>query len=220
MLSAQRVFRYCVYIWVSTILICYTIAVSLGHVPLWLPMISDCAITAPEKYIFRLGFISGANYMFISSLLYFIYFKSHVERDKQENKSSAMFVPPIVSLILAFVASLAVAVVGAVNEREDMNVHEGAALTFFAMLLLYMALTTIQVRTHVCNTNTHCTFIIYFPLLLSEAARVCSYDSTAEADTERERERIHIPSLDSLPARFCVNVSRNTTTRGRRSPRV
>lgn len=163
-LSAQRVFRYCVYIWVSTILICYAIAVSLGHVPIWLPMISDCAIIAPEKYIFRLGFISGANYMFISSLLYYIYFKSHAEKNKEKNKASIMFIPPIASLVLAFIASLAVAIVGAVSEREDIHLHEGAALTFFAMLLLYMALTTIQVRVHISKMKIQYSYIHHFAL--------------------------------------------------------
>ena len=34
---------------ISTIAICYTLFVVLGHGPAWLPMISDCAVTPPEK---------------------------------------------------------------------------------------------------------------------------------------------------------------------------
>lgn len=36
-----------------TIFLCYGIAVGLGHVKAWLPMISDCAVLPPEKYPFR-----------------------------------------------------------------------------------------------------------------------------------------------------------------------
>ena len=52
-LSAQVIFRICVYMWVSTIIVCYIIAVSLGHVPAFLPMISDCAVAAPESGALR-----------------------------------------------------------------------------------------------------------------------------------------------------------------------
>ena len=39
-----------------TIFLCYGIAVALGHVKAWLPMISDCAVLPPEKYPFRYVF--------------------------------------------------------------------------------------------------------------------------------------------------------------------
>lgn len=56
-------------IWIlTTIFSCYAIAVSLGHVPLWLPMISACGDTPPEQYIFRYGLLSGALLLVVLAL--------------------------------------------------------------------------------------------------------------------------------------------------------
>ena len=124
----------------------------LGHVPFWLPMISDCAVYPPEKYIFRLGFISGANWLFISSLLYYLYFRAHDKEDSTYEMLGPdagiprMKIPPIASLLLATLASISVGVVGAVSEDESPLLHKCAALSFFSMLQLYMALTTYQMN--------------------------------------------------------------------------
>ena len=170
-LSAQVIFRICVYMWVSTIIVCYIIAVSLGHVPAFLPMISDCAVAAPERYIFRLGFISGANWLFASSLLYYLYFRAHSSNSSNDNgcggddddeKNNSVDdsatdqprgpgaarhglhwrvhfrIPPIASLVLAFLATISVAIVGAVNEMENRALHSFAAMSFFTLLQLYV----------------------------------------------------------------------------------
>ena len=156
LLSAQCVFRVCVYMWVSTIIVCYITAVSLGHVPAWLPMISDCAVSAPEKYVFRLGFISGANWLFASSLLYYLFFRAHASGGADAGAGAGaggalgwrvkFGIPPIASLVLAFLAAVSVAVVGAVSERENGKLHGFAAMSFFTLLQLYMVLTTYQMK--------------------------------------------------------------------------
>ena len=93
-----------------TILLCYTLAVVNGHVPAWLPMISDCAVYAPEKYPFRLGIVIGA------SLLAF-----QVVNTYNVNKSSALAKP---MAVMAVFASAGLATVGVVNERENDNIHD------------------------------------------------------------------------------------------------
>lgn len=57
-----------------------------------------------------------------------------------------MKIPPIASLLLATLASISVGVVGAVSEDENSLLHKCAALSFFTMLQLYMALTTYQMN--------------------------------------------------------------------------
>ena len=94
-----------------TILLCYTLAVSLGHVPVWLPMISDCAVYPPEKYPFRWGFVVGATLMGVQNVLIF-------GADKPYSKSKT-------SLVLGLLASFCLSVVGVVNEEEDNLIHSG-----------------------------------------------------------------------------------------------
>ena len=94
----------------ATILICYTTAVALGHVPVWLPMISDCAVAAPEKYPFRLGLITGA--VLLEVVIVIVY-----------NAETAVFSKDKKCLVIGTVASVAIGVVGAVNEEENNTVH-------------------------------------------------------------------------------------------------
>jgi len=117
----------------TTILLCYTLAVSLGHVPAWLPMISDCAVYPPEKYPFRIGMIISSCLIYLSALFFYFYigFKSTTK--------SAWDKPAIV---LAGIASTGLAVVGAVNEDEDMRVHSTAAVIFFFCYEAFMCITT------------------------------------------------------------------------------
>ena len=94
----------------ATILSCYVIAVSLGHVPVWLPMISDCGVYAPEKYLFCCGLITGSVFVFGEAILLY-----HAEGKAFSNSR--------LSLILSSVASVGMGIVGAVNEKEDPVLH-------------------------------------------------------------------------------------------------
>lgn len=47
-------------------------------------------------------------------------------------------IPPIASLVLAFLATISVAIVGAVNEMENRALHSFAAMSFFTLLQLYV----------------------------------------------------------------------------------
>lgn len=53
--------------------LCYIIATSLGHVPYWLPMISDCLVFSPEGPFARWGLVTAQNLLLLSILLIFCY---------------------------------------------------------------------------------------------------------------------------------------------------
>lgn len=93
----------------GTIFLCYGIAVWLGHVPVWLPMISDCAVDSPEKYPFRLGMIMGACLLQVEVLLAY-----HSNKGYSRSKFC---------LVTGSLASIGLGVVGAVNEEENNTVH-------------------------------------------------------------------------------------------------
>lgn len=95
----------------GTIFTCYGIAASLGHVPVWLPMISDCAVYAPEKYLFRLGLVTGSIFLHFESILLY-----------NANKS---FSNSRLSMIFSLMSSLGLGVVAVVNEKENNIVHTG-----------------------------------------------------------------------------------------------
>ena len=95
----------------GTIILCYTLAVILGHVPAWLPMISDCAVEAPEKYLFRLGVIPGAVALFANVIMVYYAFPDFRLRSLE--------------LATGVVASVGLAVLTAVNEDENNTIHVG-----------------------------------------------------------------------------------------------
>ena len=99
----------------GTIFLCYGTAVVLGHVPAWLPMISDCAVSAPEKYPFRLGLVTGA--ILLEVVVVLVY---NADKGFSNNKKC---------LVFGSVASFALGVVGSVNEQENNTVHSGESST-------------------------------------------------------------------------------------------
>ena len=101
----------------GTILLCYFLAVYYGHVPAWLPMISDCAVEAPEKYPFRLGIITTAVMLFVNAYLFYFFLNTYELGGRKELDK--------VGLLLAGLASFGLAIVGAVNEVENTTLHGG-----------------------------------------------------------------------------------------------
>lgn len=128
----------------GTIFLCYGLAVANGHVPAWLPMISDCAVEAPEKYPFRLGIILGAILMMVEVILAYY--------------SDTGFSKNRLCLILGLLASSGLGIVGAINEKENNTVHSsneiiypvfntciiitGSAVVFFFGYEFYMIIMT------------------------------------------------------------------------------
>lgn len=110
----------------STILGCYGLAVGLGHVPAWLPMISDCAVEAPERYPFRMGLVIGS---FLLGFEVIAVYNS----DRKFSKDK-------VCLYLGCIASFCLGVVGVVNEKEDNTIHSTAAVFAFVLYDVYMVI--------------------------------------------------------------------------------
>jgi len=118
----------------STILLCYSLAVGLGHVPAWFPMISDCAVYAPEKYPFRIGMILSSVLVFVNALLFYFYIDSRITRNVVDK----------ISIILAGIACIGLAILAAVNEQEDNSVHSTAAVVFFFGYEAFMIISSIR----------------------------------------------------------------------------
>ena len=106
----------------GTILLCYALAAGLGHVPAWLPMISDCAVEVPERYPFRMGIVLGA---FLLGLEVVAVYNS--DRVFSKNKFC---------LYLGCLASVGLGIVGVVNEKEDNTVHSGEYYLFLCFIAL------------------------------------------------------------------------------------
>lgn len=90
----------------GVIILCYSLALSYGHVPAWLPMISDCAVLPPEKYPFRLGFVAGSLLLGVNVIIvHFSYASSKY------------------SLSIGMLSCFGLSVVAVVNEAEDNTIH-------------------------------------------------------------------------------------------------
>ena len=96
----------------ATILICYAVAVTRGHVKPWLPMISDCAVYPPEKYPFRFGLALSSFFIGVQTVAI------HVAKGYSK-----------VSLFLGLLASLSLGIVSVVNEEENNSVHSSKFIT-------------------------------------------------------------------------------------------
>jgi len=118
----------------ATIFGCYFIAVYLHHVPSWLPMISDCAVSAPEKYLFRIGIITTAGHLALGAVCMYFYLHTVTLGGTRPTDK--------VALLLSLFSTLCLSIVGAVNERENDTLHTGSAVTFFATYLIYILMTT------------------------------------------------------------------------------
>jgi len=119
-----------------TIFTCYFLAVSQGNVPVWLPMISDCAIEPPEEYIFRIGIILSAALLNLNSLLMLFY----QHNTKLAEGGATCF--DKFAFSLATLGCFGLMVVGAVNEVENNTIHSTAAVIFFVAYEIYILMIT------------------------------------------------------------------------------
>lgn len=91
-----------------TIIICYIMAVTLQHKPVWLPTISECGELSPEKHFFRWGIMMGGILLAVESVV--------------------LWLPKIISTLvfaLGFIAGLALTGVAVIASNEDLPVHLG-----------------------------------------------------------------------------------------------
>ena len=125
----------------GTIILCYVLAVVNGHVPPWLPMISDCAVLAPEKYPFRLGIVVGASLLAVQAVT-----KYYADKTQPYSKLCA---------VLGVVASTGLAVVGVVNEKENNDIHDSEmSVCLFVCLADSMSvLITLKLKKYYCTSH-------------------------------------------------------------------
>lgn len=89
-----------------TILLCYALAVSFGHVKAWLPTISACGEHPPEQYPFRFGIMLGAILLEVEAIaLYTAKKTSHL------------------TFVLGAIAAFCLGVVAVVAANENNIVH-------------------------------------------------------------------------------------------------
>jgi len=110
-------------------------------------MISDCAVEAPEKYLFRMGLIPSAVLLQLNSVL-MLYFLQNTQ-----TKQSLAF--DKVCVALATIACTGLASVGAINEQEDNPVHSACAVVFFFLFEAYMILISARLYPY-CSFSSRC----------------------------------------------------------------
>lgn len=93
----------------STILLCYVIAVKEGHVEAWLPTISACGDHPPEQYFFRFGILTGALLLVVLAL--YIY------------TADFPFSHDTANVSMGVIAGLCLGIVAVCGANEDNLVH-------------------------------------------------------------------------------------------------
>ena len=91
-----------------TILLCYALAVILGHKPVFLPTISECGEEAPEKYFFRWGILVGGILLVIEAITL-----HNAKRISQHG------------FIIGVIAGVCLTGVACVASNEDLTIHMG-----------------------------------------------------------------------------------------------
>ena len=136
--SFKGFINYAVFVPVATIIVCYTVAVLTGHVEWWLPMVSDCGVYFPEKWIFHIGLI-------VSSVL--IHSASKTVRDfiVSNNPEPASSRWENTAVALNFIACAGLAGCASVTEKEDSNIHGISAIVFFVFYIIYMWIVVLRV---------------------------------------------------------------------------
>ena len=120
----------------ATALLLYALAVGLGHVPAWLPEISDCSHRAPEKFVFRFGLIlSAAGILACVGPVYAV-----VARPAERQGRA------LLAARCEQVAAVCLAVVGACSPWESLPTHATAAVLYFTFQGASMVLITSCLR--------------------------------------------------------------------------
>ena len=92
----------------ATILICYVMAISLQHLPPWLPTISKCGELDPERHFFRWGFVVGGLFLVLEAVVLWV----------AKRISTLVF-------SLGFLAGFALSFVAVVASNEESSIHYG-----------------------------------------------------------------------------------------------
>ena len=116
-LSTKTLIHFGSLVMLSTILLCYVVAVSEGHVEAWLPTISACGERPPEQFFFRYGILTGALLLVVLAL--YIY------------TADFTFSRDPTSLDFGVISGLALGVVAVCAANENNTVHTSQLVHFF-----------------------------------------------------------------------------------------
>lgn len=122
----------------TTIILCYVLAVSLGHVQPWLPMISDCGVLPPECFLFRAGLVLAAAALSVQVVSVF-----NAERDTTRSRAALAF---------GLLSAVGLAIIGVVSEKESSGAHTGEPATQTDLAMLCARLFVCYFR--VCSSYT------------------------------------------------------------------
>ena len=111
-LDSSLEIKYLTLLTLITIFTCYIIAVLKGHVPAWLPYISDCAVGYPEAYIFRSGMTLSSFFITLNYYEFYLFIRKY-------NKT----IMPLIGFIVGAISNLGLSVVSVVNEKENRVLH-------------------------------------------------------------------------------------------------
>mmetsp|Transcript_3323 Transcript_3323/g.11941 ORF Transcript_3323/g.11941 Transcript_3323/m.11941 type:complete len:265 (+) Transcript_3323:90-884(+) len=131
----------------SSIFLCYGVAVTEGKVPAWLPMISDTFVFPPMSYLSRYMMAMAG----FSLSLYSWTIGSYLSLFTRVRMPDGRFRVPIVNKLVAWVGiwgSLCLGWVGAVNEDENNTVHSTFAVMFFLGMIVHMGATAVVLFKH------------------------------------------------------------------------
>lgn len=127
----------------GSLLLCYALATTLGHVPVFLPMISDCFVSAPEKWVSRLAVVTfGGVGMGASVVLLHLYLLNYSVKAEGQLGQLVRGVN-LFSFAMGILGSCGLAGVGAVPENDgDGSLHIALATTFFVCFAFQMLTVT------------------------------------------------------------------------------
>lgn len=121
-----------------TTAVTYGLAVGLGHVHWWLPMISDLQVFSPECFVSRVGMPLSTLFMQVGVVLTCVWLEIDADRSRCLKFVDVTVAAVTVACLCGFM------VVGAVSEVKNAVVHEAGAVTSFVGLFLYFVAVNVR----------------------------------------------------------------------------
>ena len=125
----------------ATVVTTYVLALAKGDAPA-LPMISDTFVRAPESYVSRVGVVT------VSAALQLIVWFLHAYLRRFAAPTSSWRVFAFAHSLAGALAALALGVVGAISDVEDLAAHFTSATIFFFAVIAWQIGYTVQLAFH------------------------------------------------------------------------
>src|SRR6056297_1295696 len=100
----------------GTSVICYLIALYNDHLDRWLPMISDCGVYRPERFIFTIGLNIAALFLFLNAYLFYRFLGTC-------SLGGRRFIDTAI-IVSAIFSSIGMMILATANDTEDPLVHD------------------------------------------------------------------------------------------------